>query len=58
MLPTDLDTSVILVNKFIPQVEALNHPAVAVALLHCGFGATLEAISAGKPVLAWPGFID
>lgn len=47
-----------LIDKFIPQVEALNHPATAAAMLHCGFGATLEAISAGVPVLAWPGFAD
>jgi hypothetical protein len=58
LLPSDLDKSTFLVNKFIPQVEALNHPAVAVGMLHCGFGATLEAIGAGKPVLAWPGFGD
>ena len=58
MLPPDYEKSIFYISKFIPQVEALNHPAVAAGLLHGGFGATLEAISAGKPVLAWPGIAD
>ena len=58
LLPADLDKSIFHIDKFIPQIEALNHPAVAVALLHCGFGATLEAISSGKPVLTWAGIGD
>ena len=58
MLPDDLDNDLISVYKFIPQVEIMNHPATSVAMLHCGFGETLEIISAGKPLLAWPGFGD
>ena len=27
-------------------------------LTHCGFGGMMDAISAGKPVLAWPAFAD
>lgn len=58
MLPSDLDRSVVMVDKFIPQVEALNHPATAAAMLHCGWGSVMEAVSAGVPVLAWPAFAD
>lgn len=58
MLPADIDREQIFISKFIPQVEALNHPACGVAMLHCGMGATLEIISAGKPLLGWPGFGD
>ena len=49
------DKSVFFAAKSIPQAEALNHPAVKLAMSHCEFGSTLECINAGKPVLAWPG---
>ena len=57
-IPKDADQSIFHTAKWIPQAEALNHPAVKIALIHCGFGSVLEVINEGKPVLAWPGMID
>ena len=44
--------------KWLPQVEALAHPAVASGLTHCGFGGTLEFVNAALPVLCFPHFGD
>ena len=46
-LPDDLDKTIFCVSKWIPQIEALNHPAVVIFFSHMGFGAALEAISSG-----------
>lgn len=54
-IPDSADKSIFFVASSIPQAEALNHPAVKLAMSHCEFGSTLECINAGVPVLAWPG---
>ena len=46
------------VSGWLPQVEALSHPAVKGGLTHCGFGGTNEFINATIPVLCWPHFGD
>ena len=46
------------VRQWIPQVEILAHPVLKAGLTHCGFGGTLEFIAAGKPIVAFPHFID
>lgn len=46
------------IKPWIPQVEVLAHPAIKAGLTHCGFGGTLEFIAAGKPIVAFPHFID
>ncbi|CAI0445662.1 unnamed protein product [Linum tenue] len=41
-----------------PQEEVLGHVAVACFVTHCGWNSTLEAIGAGKPVVAFPQWGD
>ena len=56
-IPDDKDPN-FWVRPWIPQVEVLAHPALKVGLTHCGFGGTLEFIAAGKPIVAFPHFLD
>ena len=46
------------VMEWLPQIEILAHPALKAGLTHCGFGGTLEYISMGVPIVAWPHMID
>ena len=46
------------VKDWIPQVEVLNHPAIKAGLTHCGFGGTLEFVSASVPIITFPHFGD
>lgn len=40
------------------QIEVLAHPSVACFLSHCGWNSTLEALSLGVPVVAFPQWAD
>ncbi|GJM90718.1 hypothetical protein PR202_ga07024 [Eleusine coracana subsp. coracana] len=42
------------VAAWAPQVRVLNHPATAAFVSHCGWNSTLESVSAGVPIVAWP----
>ncbi|CAN1134488.1 Gallate 1-beta-glucosyltransferase 84A23 [Linum perenne] len=41
------------VVKWAPQQEVLSHHAVACFVTHCGWNSTIEAVSAGKPVVTF-----
>ncbi|OQV17594.1 putative UDP-glycosyltransferase 84B1 [Hypsibius exemplaris] len=47
-----------LVIPWAQQQRILAHPATKVFLSHCGWNSTLETLSYGKPVVAWPFFAD
>ncbi|KAL8156174.1 gallate 1-beta-glucosyltransferase 84A24-like [Apium graveolens] len=40
------------------QKEVLEHPSVAYFVTHCGWNSSLEAITTGVPVVAFPGWGD
>lgn len=46
------------VVKFSPQEQVLAHPALACFMTHCGWNSTMEALTSGVPVLAFPQWGD
>ncbi|OQV15787.1 putative Cinnamate beta-D-glucosyltransferase [Hypsibius exemplaris] len=47
-----------LILGWAPQKLILQHASTAVFLSHCGWNSTMESVSAGVPVVAWPMFAD
>ena len=45
-------------RSWLPQIEALHHPAVKCGLTHCGWGGLTEFVGAGKPMAGFPHFGD
>lgn len=41
-----------------PQEQVLTHPSVGCFVTHCGWNSTLEALTAGVPVVAYPQWGD
>ena len=44
----------LIIRGWAPQVMILGHTAVGVFMTHCGWNSTIEAVSAGIPMITWP----
>ena len=44
----------LIVPMWAPQAQILKHPSIGAFLSHCGWNSTLESITNGVPMIAWP----
>jgi UDP:flavonoid glycosyltransferase YjiC (YdhE family) len=52
------DRSRLRVERFVPQQQVLEHPSVSVFVTHASPNGVMEALNAGKPMVAAPMFGD
>lgn len=52
------DEELFWVDKWVPQIEILAHPATKVGITHCGLGGIFEFIHTGVVPLCFPHFGD
>jgi scopoletin glucosyltransferase len=43
-----------IIRRWAPQVMIQSHTAVGAFMTHCGWKSTIEAVSAGIPMITWP----
>jgi hypothetical protein len=48
----------LVVSTWAPQVQALRHRATGALVTHCGWNSTLEALTAGVPLVCWPMYAE
>ncbi|XP_059652920.1 scopoletin glucosyltransferase-like [Cornus florida] len=48
----------LIIRGWAPQMLILGHKAVGGFVSHCGWNSTLEAVSAGVPMVTWPVFAE
>uniref|UniRef100_A0A8I6XAZ9 Glycosyltransferase N-terminal domain-containing protein n=1 Tax=Hordeum vulgare subsp. vulgare TaxID=112509 RepID=A0A8I6XAZ9_HORVV len=48
----------LVITGWAPQLEILAHTATVAFMSHCGWNSTMESLSHGKPILAWPMHCD
>nr|AIF79773.1 UDP-glucose-dependent flavonoid glucosyltransferase UGT703B1 [Crocus sativus] len=48
----------LIIRGWAPQILILNHRAVGGFMTHCGWNSSLEAVSAGLPLVTWPLFAE
>jgi len=53
-----IEGKALIIKGWAPQVLILEHEAIGAFVTHCGWNSTLEAISAGKPMVTWPVFAE
>ncbi|XP_073525809.1 uncharacterized protein [Phyllobates terribilis] len=60
ILPKNMvdDHSVGLVTGYSPQEKILDHPSVGCFITHCGWNSTVEALTSGVPMVAFPQWGD
>ncbi|XP_047066705.1 cis-zeatin O-glucosyltransferase 1-like [Lolium rigidum] len=51
---TQTEGTGVVITGWAPQLEILAHDATAAFMSHCGWNSTMESLSYGKPILAWP----